>query len=666
MSQTASFEQAVAHARKLLEVRPELAERQARAILDQVPGEPRTRLVLGASLRRQGRPDAARDELARLAREQPRSAETRQELALALAALGEREGSLAALRETVRLKPDSPDAWRLIAEQLHLDGDTTGADLAYARYIQAGVQDPALRAAAEALVDDRLAVAERLLRDRLRTHPSDVAAMRMLAEIGIRLGRNADSQGLLEVCLELAPSFHPARHNLALVLFRQQKAIDALPHIEALRALDPTEPNWRLLHASCLGLVGEYQRAAAIFEETLANAPNQPRVWLSLGHALRTEGRRADAVESYKRAIALEPSLGDAYWSLANLKTEPISDAEIAAMEGQLAREVVVGEDRLHLNYALGKALEDRGDWAGSFDHYAEGARLRREETPHDAGDLETLVERSKALFTPAFFNARRDWGAPSDAPIFVVGLPRSGSTLIEQILASHSTVEGTIELPEIGAIASDFVRAASKGRGLPYPDVLEGLDSGRVRELGETFLERTQIHRKRGAPLFIDKMPNNFHHLGLIFLILPKARVIDARRHPMAAGFSAFKQHFARGHTFSYDLTDIGRYYRAYVDLMAHFDRVMPGRICRVVHEDLVDDLEGQTRRMLDYLGLPFEEACLEFHRTERAVRTASSEQVRRPIFREGLEQWRNYEAWLGPLAEALGPALTDWRGDA
>ena len=665
MSETASFEQAVAHAQKLLDVRPDLAERQAQAILDQIPAEPRARLILGAALRRQGRPDHARDVLVRLAREQPLSAQTRLELGLTLTALGERAASLATLREAARLKPDHPDAWRLIAEQLHLDGDTVGADAAYARYIQNGVQDPALRAAADALVEERLDVAERLLRDRLKIHPADVAAMRMLAEIGTRLGRFADAEGLLEVCLELAPSFQPARHNLAIVLFRQQKALDALPHVEALRVLDPSEPNWRLLHASCLALIGDYPGAVAIFEEALAQAPRQPRVWLSLGHALRTEGRRADAVEAYKRAIGYEPSLGDAYWSLANLKTEPFGDEEVATMETQLTKETVIGEDRFHTHFALGKAFEDRSDFAPSFTHYAEGARLRRLEAHYDPDEIEGLIARSKALFTREFFGGRKDWGAPSPAPIFIVGLPRSGSTLVEQILASHSAVEGTMELPEIGAIARGFVRDAGRGRGAPYPIVLADLDAKKVRELGEEFLERTKVHRKRGAPFFIDKMPNNFHHLGLIFLILPNARVIDARRHPMASGFSAFKQHFARGHHFSYDLSDIGRYYRAYVDLMAHFDASMPGRVCRVIHEDLVDDTEGQVRRLLDYLGLPFEPACLEFHRTERAVRTASSEQVRRPIYREGLEHWRHYEPWLGPLAEALGPALTDWRGE-
>jgi len=659
-----SIEAALAHATRLLGSRPDLAERQARDILAAAPADPRAQMLLGAALRRQGDTAAALAQLAPLARAQPRSAQTHLELGLTLAAGGEAQASLSALRQAVSLRSDLPDAWRAIADQLYLTGDAAGADAAYARHIEAGILDPELRSAAEALVDGRLAICERLLRERLKAQPSDIAAMRMLAEVGTRLGRYADAEGLLEHCLELAPSFTPARHNLAIVLYRQQKAADALPHIERLRAIDPAEPGWRNLHAACLGMVGEYAQAITLFETLLEQAPDQPRIWLSLGHALRTDGRRAAAVAAYKRALTLEPGLGDAYWSLANLKTERFTEREVADMETQLEREDLRGEDRFHLHYALGKALEDGSNFAGSFAHYAEGARLRRAEAPYDADEFADLIRRSQALFTREFFAARVGSGAKSEAPIFIVGLPRSGSTLIEQILASHSAVEGTMELPEIGAIARRFVRDANRGRGRPYPDALSDLDADSVRDLGETFLKRTEIQRKLGLPFFIDKMPNNFHHLGLILLILPNAKVIDARRHPMATGFSAFKQHFARGQAFSYDLSDIGQYYRAYINLMSHFDAVAPGRVCRVIHEDLVDDTEGQVRRLLAYLGLPFEPGCLEFHRNDRAVRTASSEQVRRPIFREGLEQWRNYEPWLTPLKEALGSTLEDWRG--
>ncbi len=654
---------ALTQAARLLDVRPDLAERQAREILAVAPTDPRAQMLLGAALRRQGRAGEARAVLDPLARGQPKSPQTHLELGLTLQALGEGAAAIASLRHALSLNRELPQAWRAIGDQLFFDGDLTGAEAAYAEQIRASVQDPVLREAANALCENRLAVAERLLRGHLKAHPTDVAAMRMLAEAGTRLGRLGDAEILLRECLERAPSFVPARHNLALVLYRQQKGADALPHIERLLEKDPQDANYRVLHAACLGLVGEFGRAIEIYRALLAEKPGHARTCLSLGHALRTDGRRDEAVAAYKHALELEPGLGDGYWSLANLKTEPFSVAEVGAMEAQLGRDEVKGEDRFHLHYALGKALEDRGEFAASFRHYAEGARLRLAEAPYDADETSTQLAKSKAVFTREFFAERAGMGSRSDAPIFIVGLPRSGSTLIEQILASHSAVEGTMELPEIGAMARGFSHAARGNRATPYPEVLTALAPEEMRALGELFLERTRIQRKRRTPHFIDKMPNNFMHIGLIQLILPGAKIIDARRHPMAACFSAFKQHFARGQGFSYALTDVGRYYRDYVELMAHFDTVLPGRIHRVIYEDMVDDPEGQTRRLLEYCGLPFEGACLRFYENDRPVRTASSEQVRRPIFRDGLEQWRNFEPWLGPLAEALGPTLSRWR---
>jgi tetratricopeptide (TPR) repeat protein len=552
-----------------------------------------------------------------------------------------------------------PEAWRALGDVLTARGDAAGADAAYAENIRASVTDPRLMTAADALCDDRLAVAERLLRDHLRDHPTDVAAMRLLAETGTRLGRYGDAEVLLERALELAPSFDGARYNLAIVLYRQQKGAAALGHIERLLAGDPHEPNYRNLQAACLGIVGEYARAIGIYEAVLAEHPLQPRIWLSFGHALRTAGRRDDAVAAYQRCIDTAPGLGEAYWSLANLKTVPFTADQQAAMELQIARADLTVDDRLHLHYALGKAHEDGGAYRAAFTHYDAGARLRRAELPYDANETHAQMIRSKAVFTARFFADRDEGGAAAQDPIFVLGLPRSGSTLIEQILASHSAVEGTMELPDIAVLARRLGRPGSKAVGAPYPEAIAELDAAARTALGEEYLARIRVHRKLGRPFFIDKMPNNLHHIGLIHLILPRAKIIDARRHPMAAGFSAFKQHFARGQAFSYDLTDIGRYYRDYVELMAHFDTVLPGRVHRVIYETMVEDTEGEVRRLLDYCGLPFERACLEFHRNPRAVRTASSEQVRRPIFREGLDHWRRFEPWLGPLREALGPEL-------
>ncbi len=380
---------------------------------------------------------------------------------------------------------------------------------------------------------------------------------------------------------------------------------------------------------------------------------------MSYGHALKTHGREADSIKAYERSIELLPSLGEAYWSLANLKTLRFTAAQIEAMRTQLARADIADEHRFHLHFALAKALEDSGAYAESFQHYAQGNRLRRAGIQYSADDVTAQTQRSKSLLTADFFARRRGYGHPSPAPIFIVGLPRAGSTLIEQILSSHSLVEGTMELPDIPALARSVMQAARLEGPARYPEPLLSLDEQQCHALGERYLAGTRIQRKSDAPFFIDKLPNNFTHLGLIQLALPNAKIIDARRHPLGCCFSGFKQHFARGQNFTYGLEDIGRYYHDYVELMSHFDKALPGRIHRVFYEKMIEDTEGEVRRLLEYCGLPFEPGCLRFYENERAVRTASSQQVRQPIYRGGLEQWRHYEPWLQPLKTALGPIL-------
>lgn len=647
---------ALAHTRRLMAARPDLAEAQAREILKAVPGHPEVMLLLGVALRLQGDLAGARGVLEPLAASQPRAPAVHYEAGLVLGALGESRAAITALSRATQLDPKAPHAWRALGDQKAQIGDETGADAAYARQIQASVHDPVLMEAAQALVDGKLAVVERLLRGFLKAHPSDVVALRMLAEAGTRLGRYGDVEKILEQCLDLAPSFIPARYNYALVLYRQNRAAEALPQIEKLLADEPRNIAYRNLHAAALSMVGEYARAMAIYEDVLRIAPDQPLIWLSYGHTLRTSGRQADAIAAYRRSLEGLPGLGEAYFSLSNLKTVRFSANDIAVMKAQLERSDLGAQDALHLHYALGKAMEDDGDYAASFEHYRRGATLRRQEAPYDADENRSRMQRSRTLFTPQFFAERAGWGCPAPDPIFVVGLPRSGSTLVEQILASHSAVEGTMELPDLSALATELGFSALTKKSTDYPESLERLDADRLRELGEDYLARTRIQRKTDRPLFIDKMPNNFHHLGLIRLILPRAKIIDTRRNPMATCFSVFKQHFARGQNFSYDLAEIGRYYRDYVDLMAHFDAVTPGWVHRVSYESMVEDPETEVRRLLDYCGLPFEAGCLKFYENDRAVRTASSEQVRQPIFRDGLDQWRRYEAWLDPLKQALG----------
>jgi hypothetical protein len=390
----------------------------------------------------------------------------------------------------------------------------------------------------------------------------------------------------------------------------------------------------------------------------LADYPNNARVWMSYGHALKTTNRSSECVQTYRKSIELAPHLGEAYWSLANLKTFRFTPADIEAMQAQLATTNLTDDDRLQFHFALGKAFEDARQFTESFQHYAEGNRLRRTGVGYDADANIEQMQRSRALFTPEFFAARAGQGTQAPDPIFIVGLPRSGSTLLEQILSSHPLVEGTMELADIVNMARELGGPHARVQGA-YPESIAALDENALRSLGERYLEQTRIYRRTDAPFFIDKLPNNFAHTGLIHLILPRAKIIDARRHPLGCCFSNFKQHFARGQHFTYSLDDLGRYYRGYVQLMAHFDAVLPGRVHRVIYERMIEDTEGEVRRLLDHCGLPFDERCLRFYENERAVRTASSEQVRRPIYREGVDHWQHYEPWLGPLKSALGSVL-------
>lgn len=513
-----------------------------------------------------------------------------------------------------------------------------------------GQYHPRLIEAAMAMNDKDLPRAEPLLRAHLKEDPLDVAAIRMFAELAGRIGRYKDSEKLLRRALELSPAFTAARANLALVLYRLNRPAEAIEELNRVVAEEPDNPGHANLQAASLARVGEFDDAIALYERVLDQAPNQPKVWMSFGHMLKTVGRQSDGIAAYRKAIELQPSLGEAWWSLANLKTVKFSDTDIAAMETALAGGDVATEDRFHLDFALGKALEDRSQAEQAFAHYAAGNALRRTLIEHEADDTQRFVDRLIEICTPEFFAERAGQGCDATDPVFVVGMPRAGSTLVEQILASHSQIEGTTELPDIPALAR---------RDKRYPLNLPDLAGEALAGLGEEFLQRTRIQRKTERPLFIDKLPNNWMHVPFIRLVLPNAKIIDARRHPLGCCFSNFKQHYARGQAFSYDLADMGRYYRDYVRLMAHLDRVQPGRIHRVLYEQMVDDTEAEVRSLLDYCGLAFEPACLAFHETDRAVRTASSEQVRRPIFREGTEAWLPFEKFLAPLKAVLGPVL-------
>ncbi len=660
------------HAERLLARDPDLALAQVVEILRVVPNEPRALHLLGEAEMARGQFERACGVLQLLVAQHPHAARAHLSLGRALARAGHGEAAIQALRRAAHLKADLPGVWLALGDHLAAIGDQAGAEEAYAKHVRHSTRDPRLVQAAIALADNEIPTAERLLREHLKQAPTDVAAIRMLAEVAARLARHDDAEVLLARCLQLAPDFHEARQNYALVLHRANKPERALAEIEPLLARDPSNPSTRNLKAVLLCRIGDYEPALKLYAGILEEYPNQAKIWLSYGHALKTAGHGERAVEAYRRCIALEPSFGEAWWSLANLKTYRFSAEDIATLRERLNEPKLSDEDRLHFDFALGKALEDAREYADAFAHYDAANRLRRELVPYSADDNSARMRRARALFDEEFFHQRRGFGAPDRDPIFVVGLPRSGSTLVEQILASHSAVEGTMELPEIISIARGLRGAAETARGTPYFEALARTDAEHCRQLGERYIEHTRIQRRTAAPRFVDKMPNNFAHIALIHSILPNARIVDVRRHPMACCWSGFKQHFARGQNFSYSLTDLGRYYADYVALMAHYDRVLPGRVHRVIYEDLVADTENQVRALLDYCELPFEEGCLRFHENARPVRTASSEQVRRPINRDGIDQWRHFEPWLGPLRSALGrvldtyPAAPEYVGDA
>ncbi len=584
------------------------------------------------------------------ARGSPDRIDTLLRQATAADADGDRDRARDLLRATGRAPGLTASDLRAIGDAWHRLEESTEGGEAHLRALAASLRDPELLACADALARNELAQAEPRLRARLKAAPTDVAAIRMLAELAGRIGRYRDAEVLLRRALDLAPGFHAARANLATVLHRQNRPVEALAELDRLRDNHPDHAGHDNLRAAALGRLGAFEEAIALYEQVLARVPDQPKVWMSHAHMLKTVGRLDDSIAAYRRALALAPTLGEVWWSLANLKTVRFADADVAAMEAALARADLTAEDRFHLEFALGKALDERGRAEAAFARYADANRHRRAVLPYRAEDIRATVDRMIAVLTPALFARFDGAGSPDRDPIFVLGMPRAGSTLIEQILASHSQVEGTSELPDIPVLS---------GRVRPYPAGLAEADAALLHELGERYLERSRVQRRTDRPRFVDKLPNNWLHTGLIHLILPNATIIDARRHPLDCSWSNFKQHFARGQAFSYDLADMGRYYADYVLLMDHVDSVLPGRVHRVIHERLIADPEGEIRALLDACALPFEETCLRSHENARPVRTPSSEQVRRPISRDGVDAWKPFAAWLGPLRDALGDVV-------
>jgi tetratricopeptide (TPR) repeat protein len=619
-------------------------------------------LIAASSLRRTTRIDEAMAMLDRLEALQPRFSRMHEERGLCHVARKDAANAIASLLRAVNINPALPMSWRMLEGVYRLSGESENAATA-AEHLQTLARLPPEVVTATSLFSDgEIAPAEQIVRAFLLRHGDHPEAMRLLAKIGVVHDALDDAETLLAAALALSPDYRAARLDFAQVLVKRQKFSRAHAEAERLLVLDPANLDYRALAATVAIGLGEHEQALDIYRSMLADAPDVADIHLWMGHALKTIGRTPEAIEAYLAAAATRSDFGDAYWSLANLKTFRFADSDVARMRAAESAEATSAEDRVHLAFALGKALADRGAFEASWASYVLGNAMRRAESRYRPEIIETNTARQIGVCTRSFFERRVGWGAASAAPIFIVGLPRSGSTLIEQILASHSKVEGTQELPDVQRIVLELQGRDPDLDDPRYPAALARLTAEEVLRLGERYLAETEVYRT-GRPLFIDKMPNNFRHIGLIHLMLPNARIIDARRDPMSCCLSNLKQLFANGQEFTYSTGDIARYYRTYLELMRHWDQVLPDRVLRVQHEDVVDDLEGCVHRLLAHCRLPFEQACVDFHRTERSVRTPSSEQVRQPIFRDGLDQWRNYEPWLEPLKLALGDALVRYR---
>ncbi|MGF1544188.1 MAG: sulfotransferase [Parvularculaceae bacterium] len=608
------------------------------------------------------RHDEAGDALDALWRVAPTFARGFQERGHLEKARGRREDAARAFEAAVAANPALGGSWRALGELYAASGRQADARRALDQADALLNLPKELRSVAGYLHDGQLAKAENLCRAFLQNTPHHVEAMRLLALIGARFGALDEAEFLLESALEFAPDNVQVRLDYIETLRKQQKFQHALAEAERLHAAAPTNPMFQSRYAIEKLQSGDVDGALRLFDEVLERLPDDPATLTSRGHALKTRGRADDAIASYRRAYRAKPGHGDAYFSLANLKTYRFTDDELAAMEAQAAAPTLPYQDRVQFHFALGKALEDRGDVARAFDHYEAGNGLKRAASRYDADKMSAEIDAQIEHCTADLFERLGGAGCEAVDPIFIVGLPRAGSTLLEQILASHSQVDGTLELPNVLSTAQRLRGRRRQAGGGAYPANLKTLDADEFQRLGAQYIEETRVHRA-GAPRFTDKMPNNFRHIGLIRLMLPNAKIIDARREPMASCFSGFKQLFAEGQEFTYGLREIGQYYRDYVRLMRHWDAASPGAVLRVQHEDVIANLEGEVRRLLDFCGLPFEPQCLDFHKTDRSVRTASSEQVRQPINAAGVDKWRPFEPYLGPLRDALGPALTEYR---
>jgi tetratricopeptide (TPR) repeat protein len=636
----------------------EAAAATCRRALAIEPDEVDLLTLLGVCLLDCWRPREALEPLQRAVDLAPRFARARENLGQALLQTGQLDAAVAHLQKAAELDPASDSARMKLGYALAGLGSGEEADAVFEEAFGLVPDRRLLAEAGEHLRAGRGRECERLCRELLTRQPDDVNALRLLAKVAGEADRWGQAERLLLRVLKLAPGFLDARLDLSRVYKQQDRIEDAIATAAQAVTMNPRNSNAHYLHASMLAIAGRHENALESYQRALAITSRHTAAWVGMGHLLKTLGKQEEGIAAYRKAIEQRPNFGEVYWSLANLKTFRFTAEEVADMERRLAEEDLDEDARVHFLFTLGKAREDRKEYPRAFEYYAEACATQRMRIAYDPVDTEVINERIRGVFTADFIAENNGQGCPDPAPIFIVGLPRSGSTLIEQILASHSQVEGTAELPDVGRVIGSL---PARCEGQNYPEAARLLDAADWREIGESYLERTQRHRS-GLPFFTDKMPNNFPSIGLIHLMLPNAKIIDARRHPLDSCFGSFKQHFAHGQTFSYDLVELGEYFLEYRRMMRHWQDVLPERVLEVRYEDMVRDQEGQTRRLLEYCGLDWEDACLRFYETERAVRTASSEQVRQPIYSSSVNHWRHFREELAPLIEVLGDELEGW----
>lgn len=618
--------------------------------------------LLGAVLLKSREFEDAEKYLRRAIELAPTFAKPHEDLGFLLVERGRPDEAVDVLRTATRLDPKAEMAHFSLGRALSVTGKGDEADAAFEASFELNPERKKMALAAEHHKSGRHDEAARLYRELLREHPSNVDALRLLAGISVNKSEVEEAEALLTKAVSLAPDFALAVIDLGRLFHDQYRYAEAIDCFRRALQLEPNASKSHYLLAATLAPAGQTLDALRSYRRVLELRPEHAGAWLGLGHTLKTIGRQQEAIEAYRECIRVKPDNGEAYWSLANLKTYKLTDDDMQAMKSALEREEeLTDQSAVNFLFALAKACEDDGDFDGAWNYYSRGNAKQRMLEHYDPVQTEVMNDEIIEVFDGEFLQNNTEAGHPDSSPIFIVGLPRSGSTLIEQILASHSMVEGTSELPYLGRVATSLNR--NRADGINYPFAVRELRSAHLEALGHDYLQRARLHRHTNRPRFVDKMPNNFPTIGFLNLILPNAKIIDARRYPLDSTLSCYRQLFAKGQTFVYDLSDIGEYYLQYQRMMDHWHKVLPGRVLTVQYEDMVTDFDNQVRRLLDYCELPWEDACLNFHETDRPVRTASSEQVRQPVYTKSVHFWRNYESHLEELIEVLEPVLPGYK---